>query len=83
MYAIRSYYERFSDLLHPLTVTAVDLDSGQLVRLGAGGEDALLQDALYAACALPLWFPPRIIRGRRLADGGLRGPLPLGSYNFV
>jgi len=67
----------FGELIHPLTVTAVDLDSGLLVRFGAGGEEALLHDALYAACALPLWYPPRVLGGRRLADGGLRGPLPL------
>lgn len=44
---------------------------------GDGGEDAPLVDALYASCALPLWYPPIEINGHRLADGGLRGPLPL------
>jgi NTE family protein len=32
---------------------------------------------LYASCALPLYFPPVVIEGRRLADGGLRAVLPL------
>jgi NTE family protein len=68
---------RFDDLVLPLTVTAVDLDTGEQVCFGHGGEDAPLLDALYASCALPLWYPPLEIGGRRLADGGLRGVLPL------
>ena len=36
-----------------------------------------LHDALYASCALPLYFPPLVINGRRLGDGGLRAVLPL------
>lgn len=68
---------RFADLEVPLTVTAVDLDSGRPVRLGAGGEDADLLEALEAACALPLYFPAVRVRGLRLVDGGLRAALPL------
>ncbi|HET9150159.1 MAG TPA: patatin-like phospholipase family protein [Gemmatimonadales bacterium] len=68
---------RFGDLRLPLTVTAVDLDSGELVLFGDGGSDAPLLDALMASCALPVFFPPVIIGGRRLADGGLRGVVPL------
>jgi NTE family protein len=68
---------RFSELQLPLTVTATDLETGELVLFGAGGEDAPLLDALYASCALPVWFPPLERNGRRLADGGLRGVLPL------
>src|SRR5205807_8632088 len=79
---------RFDQLRIPLTVTATDLDSGELVLFGAptgphplspsplrgegglGGEVGL-HDALYASCALPLYFPPVVINGRRLGDGGL------------
>ena len=68
---------KFSDLKLPLTITATDLDTGELALLGAGGADAPLVDALYATCALPLWFPPARIDGRRLADGGLRAVLPI------
>jgi NTE family protein len=68
---------RFDQLDVPLTVTATDLETGELVCFGDGGDDAPLLDALYAACALPVWLPPGEIGGRRLADGGLRGPLPL------
>lgn len=69
--------ERFDQMTLPLTVTAADLDTGEEIRFGDGGEDAPLQDALYASCALPLWYPPAELNGHRLADGGLRGPLPL------
>ncbi|HKW41278.1 MAG TPA: patatin-like phospholipase family protein [Gemmatimonadales bacterium] len=68
---------RFADLMTPLTVTATDLDSGELVLFGALGQDAPLVDALYASCALPLYFPPQQLDGRRLADGGLRAVVPL------
>jgi NTE family protein len=68
---------RFADLTVPLTITATDLDSGELVLFGALGRDAPLVDALYASCALPLYFPPQQLDGQRLADGGLRAVLPL------
>jgi NTE family protein len=68
---------RFADLRVPLTVTATDLDSGALLCFGAGGEDVPLLDALSATCALPLFFPPFPLGGRRTADGGLRAVVPL------
>src|SRR6266568_3133946 len=72
-----SSYERFDQLALPLTVTATDIDSGELMLFGALGGDAPLRDALYASCALPLYFPPGAVDGHRLADGGLRSVLPL------
>jgi NTE family protein len=78
---------RFEYLKIPLTVTATDLDSGELVLLGGEerrgsemdrrGREIELVDALYASCALPLYFPPLDVDGRRLGDGGLRAVLPL------
>jgi len=86
---------RFDELKVPLTVTATDLDSGELVLFGPHplapsplrgegerrevwlGQAVTLHDALYASCALPLYFPPGTIDGRRLADGGLRAVLGL------
>jgi len=80
---------RFEYLRIPLTVTAVDLDTAELLLLGGRerrgsdmdrrGRDIELEDALYATCALPLYFPPLEADGRRLADGGLRAVLPLGE----
>ena len=34
-------------------------------------------DVLCASCALPVYFPPVPLDGRRCGDGGLRGVLPL------
>jgi len=55
---------------HPLTPSPLRGEGG------LGGEVGL-HDALYASCALPLYFPPAVISGRRLGDGGLRAVLPL------
>ena len=68
---------RFADLQVPLTVSVVDLDTGELLLFGAGGLDAPLVDVLCATCALPLYFAPVTLVGRRCGDGGLRGVLPL------
>ncbi len=68
---------RFADLTVPLTVTAVDLDTGELVLFGAGAQTAPLVDVLCASCALPMYYPPVVIAGRRFGDGGLRCVVPL------
>jgi len=68
---------RFTDLSVPLTVSVVDLDTGELLLFGEGGGDAPLLDVLCATCALPVYYPPVQLAGRRCGDGGLRGPLPL------
>jgi len=69
--------QRFEELQTPLSVTATELDSGELLVFGAGGEDVPLLDALCASCALPLFFPPFVLGGKRCADGGLRAVVPL------
>lgn len=68
---------RFRELATPCTITAVDLDTGALVRFGEGGEDAPVADALMASCALPVFLPEVKLGGRRLGDGGLRAVVPL------
>jgi len=68
---------RFGELAIPLSVTATDLDSGALLVFGSGGEDVALLDACCASSALPPFFPPVVLDGRRCADGGLRGVVPL------
>ncbi len=71
---------RFSELKTPLTVTATDVASGQLVLFGTGGwSEVGLVDALYASCALPVFYPPAKIDGRDFVDGGLRAVLPLDT----
>lgn len=71
--------EWFDDLTIPLTVTATDLDSGELVLFGSQGLAVPLRQALYASCALPVYYPPARIGGRRYGDGGLRAVLPLAA----
>jgi NTE family protein len=68
---------RFDELAVPLTLTAVDLDTRELVLFGAGGLDVPLLDALTATTALPVYYPPAEVAGRRFLDGGLRAVLPL------
>jgi NTE family protein len=70
---------RFADLAVPLTVAVADLDSGELVLFGDGGADAPLIDVLCASCALPLYYPPVVLGGRRCGDGGVHGVLPLAA----
>ncbi len=71
---------RFAELKTPLTVVATELDTGALTLFGAGGGaqgDVPLHEALYASCAMPLYYPPITIAGRRYGEGGLRSVLPL------
>jgi NTE family protein len=69
---------RFADLHTPLTVTSVDVATGELLLFGDGGDSGVpLVDALTASCALPVFYPPVVIGGRSCADGGLRAVLPL------
>lgn len=68
---------RFAELRVPVTVSVVDLDTGEPLLFGAGGDDAPLVDVLCASCALPVYFPAVTLAGRRCGDGGLRGVLPL------
>ncbi len=69
---------QFADLRIPLTVTAVDARNGELVLFGVGGRSRVsLIDALYASCALPMYYPPAVIGDREYLDGGLRAVLPL------
>ena len=69
---------RFGELSLPLTVCVTDLDTGELLLYGDGGDEAPLVDVLLATCALPIYFPAHALAGRRCGDGGLHGALPLG-----
>jgi NTE family protein len=55
----------------------VDLDTGELALFGSGAQLAPLVDVLCATCALPMYYPPVLLGGRRYGDGGLRGVVPL------
>lgn len=83
--ALREYYGRilpgvgWDSLRIPLLVNAVDLATGKTVWFGPGARtDVPLADALYASSALPVLYPPFILDGKALVDGGTGQPLALG-----
>lgn len=63
----------FADLPIPCAVTATDLVSGQMVLLNEGP----LVPAVLATTALPSIFPPVLIDGRALVDGGVLNNVPV------
>ena len=68
----------FDALPTPLIVNTVDIERGTLVPWGAPGlRDVRVSDAVYASCALPGFFPPGEIGGRRCVDGGTMDNLPI------
>jgi len=82
--ALRGYIRRvlpvreWSQLKIPLTINAVDLESGHTVWFGAAGRtDVPLPDAVYASAALPVFYPPASIGGMHLVDGGVGDSLPI------
>ncbi|HEY42802.1 MAG TPA: patatin-like phospholipase family protein [Anaerolineae bacterium] len=63
----------FHDLHLPLALTAVDLLSGEEIRLDEGP----VIDAILATCAFPGVLPPVASNGHWLVDGGLLNNLPV------
>lgn len=71
--------DRFEDLRLPMSANAVDLETGEEVWFGAGGRmDVPIPDAVYASCALPVFYPPAQVDGRIYVDGGVADSLPVG-----
>jgi len=64
---------------HPNTwIVAMDYDSGKRVAFGReGAPPAGLSDAVTASCAIPGWYAPVTIGGRRYVDGGACSPTSL------
>jgi NTE family protein len=64
---------------HPnLWIIAMDYDSGRRVAFGrAGSPRTRLSEAVKASCAIPGWFAPVTINGRRYVDGGTCSPTSL------
>lgn len=68
----------FRELHAPLLVNTVDLERGAQVVWGLPGmQEVSVADAVYASCALPGFFPPRVIQGRTCVDGGVMDNLPV------
>ena len=64
---------------HPETwIVAMDYDSGRRVAFGRdGAPHSGLRDAVMASCAIPGWYTPARIGGRRYVDGGACSPTSL------
>lgn len=65
----------FDDLRLPFAVTAVDLDTAELVILRTGK----VVDAVLATIAVPGVFPSMEWEGRLLVDGALLYPVPVAA----
>lgn len=63
----------FSELEIPLTCTATDIDTGELIYIDEGD----LPLAIRATCAFPGAFEPVSWKGRNLVDGGLKSTVPV------
>lgn len=63
----------FDALPIPLRVVATDLETGQPVIIGSGD----LSTAIRASMAIPVFFSPVELDGRRLVDGGPANNLPI------
>jgi NTE family protein len=63
----------FEGLKVPVVVLATDVDSGEAVVFKQGP----LRDAVRASCSFPGVFPPMLLEGRRLYDGGITTVVPV------
>jgi NTE family protein len=72
--------QEFGKLKIPLRLNAVSLVSGNEVWFGTGArEDVPLAEAVYASCALPMYFAPARIGEDVLVDGGILDVFPVRS----
>jgi NTE family protein len=63
----------FEGLRVPVIVVATDVDTGEAVVFRAGN----VRDAVRASCSFPGVFPPMLLDGRRLVDGGVSEVVPV------
>jgi NTE family protein len=62
----------------PFQTNAVELGTGRAEWFGIGARtDVSLLDAVYASCALPLFYPPISLPGGVYVDGGADAALPI------
>lgn len=70
--------EHFAELTTPFRLNAVSLVTGKEVWFGCGmNEEPPLAEAVYASCALPIYFPPARIGDDVLVDGGVLDVFPI------
>jgi NTE family protein len=70
--------EEWEQLTLPVAMNAVHLETGRMEWFGAGGRtDVPLWKAVYASCALPVFYPPADLGGKLYVDGGVGDTLPV------
>ena len=70
--------KRFDQLKRTLLVNTVDITRGSQIVWGLPGlRDVSVDDAVYASCALPGFYPPGLVGGRLCVDGGVLDNLPV------
>ena len=64
---------------HPATwIVAMDYETGRRIPFGrTGAPPATLPEAVMSSCAIPGWYAPVTIDGRRYVDGGTCSPTSL------
>ena len=68
----------FASLRLPLRLNAVSLVSGEEIWFGSDARsDVPLAEAVYASCALPMYFAPARIHEDVLVDGGILDVFPV------
>ncbi|HEY6549421.1 MAG TPA: patatin-like phospholipase family protein, partial [Vicinamibacteria bacterium] len=65
--------DTFEGLKVPVRVLATDVETGERVVFRSGP----LRDAVRASCSFPGVFPPMLVEGRRLYDGGISEVVPV------
>jgi NTE family protein len=63
----------FEGLRVPVVVLATDVDTAEPVPFSSGD----VREAVRASCSFPGVFPPMIVNGRRLYDGGVSEVIPV------
>ncbi|MEE4378568.1 MAG: patatin-like phospholipase family protein [Candidatus Competibacteraceae bacterium] len=73
LYRSRGRTNDFRKLKRQLFVVAMNLDTGEIVRFGAPGQNHVsISKAVQASTAVPGLFPPVAIDGRYYVDGGVK-----------
>ncbi|HEX5726015.1 MAG TPA: patatin-like phospholipase family protein [Longimicrobiaceae bacterium] len=68
----------FAEMRLPFRLNTVSLVSGREVWFGTDARgDVPVADAVYASCAIPIYFPPLKLNGDFLVDGGVLDVLPV------
>lgn len=63
----------FQDVQIPLAVTTTDIETGEELVHTKGN----LHKLIKASCSWPGIFPPVVVEGRKLTDGGIRNSIPV------